>query len=115
MDRPEIAKLLGIGGIPRKLLVQVLKILHLHSNNLFKPLYEWEFKVCPIIGWFGQTAIGNISWFQCTNIFAVLRQNVKQMKLSAMYKFVWGLPTLYVKVRLIVQVKELGSRKSSTS
>jgi len=68
------------------------KILKSHSDLDMEPFFQWKLKLLPaVINWF-QSAV-HVNYPQ---EFSTLRQNLQSRELSALYKFVRGMPALAV-------------------
>mmetsp|Transcript_20198 Transcript_20198/g.30002 ORF Transcript_20198/g.30002 Transcript_20198/m.30002 type:complete len:493 (+) Transcript_20198:19-1497(+) len=68
------------------------KILKSHSDLDMEPFFQWKLKLLPaVINWF-QSAV-HVNYPQ---EFSTLRQNLQSRELSALYKFVRGMPALTV-------------------
>ena len=73
--------------------VAMIKVLQHHNDFVMMPLFEWEFKVLPLM----------INWFERASSITMpegFEPNAGPRKLSAIYQFVRGMPLLYVETQL---------------
>lgn len=100
----EIALLLNLNRNPDKTQVAIMKILQNHAHLDMKPLFEWEFKTLPfVVDWFDRAA-------DYISLSEELDIDVQSKKLSAIYHFIRGLPTVYIESRLKQQLKVVRER-----
>jgi len=78
--------------------VAITKILKLHSEINMQPLFEWDFKAMPLVIGFFQRAAA------CPQTDQV---DIKSRKLSAIYQFIRGMPSLYIDSRLNQELSEV--------
>ena len=103
----------------------MIKILQHHNEFNMTPLFEWEFKVLPlVIDWFERaSAITMPDNFEAWNFEAywpsgqehsshVPTINIGPRKLSCIYQFVRAMPELYVETRLRKQLEDVKSKES---
>eukprot|EP00571_Detonula_confervacea_P000254 CAMPEP_0172330308 /NCGR_PEP_ID=MMETSP1058-20130122/61333_1 /TAXON_ID=83371 /ORGANISM="Detonula confervacea, Strain CCMP 353" /LENGTH=308 /DNA_ID=CAMNT_0013047515 /DNA_START=346 /DNA_END=1272 /DNA_ORIENTATION=- len=78
--------------------VAITKILKHHSEINMQPLFEWDFKAMPLVIGFFQRAAA------CPQTDQV---DIKSRKLSAIYQFIRGMPSLYIDSRLNQELSEV--------
>jgi len=85
--------------------VAMIKILQHHNEFIMTQLFEWEFKVLPLV----------IDWFQRASAITMpenFEPNIGTRKLSCIYQFVRAMPELYVETRLRKQLEDVKSKES---
>jgi len=89
--------------------VATIKILKHHEDFDMKPLFEWEFKVLPLV----------ISWLERASSYDMRYArldlpdtNIEGRKLSSIYQFVRDMPVLYVETRLMIELEDIKLEES---
>ena len=105
-----IGPLLELNARNDKKEVATIKILQSHDDFDMLPFFEWEFKVLPLV----------LSWLERASSFTMpqyfepntwlpreFEPNIEPRKLSTIYKFVRGMPVLYVETRLRKELEDI--------
>jgi len=104
-DNP-MRSLLTLNKQKNKKGVAMIKILQNHNDFVMMPLFEWEFKVLPLM----------IDWFErasSTHMPEGFEPNIESRKLSSIYQFVRGMPLLYVETQLRRELEVIKSEELS--
>eukprot|EP00985_Skeletonema_marinoi_P008567 scaffold3912_cov191-Skeletonema_marinoi.AAC.3 len=73
------------------------KILKSHPDLDMEPFFQWKLKLLPVvINWFRSVSSGMMHVYYPQEFSNSLRQNLQSRELSALYKFVRGMPALTV-------------------
>ena len=99
-----IGSLLELNRRDDKEEVAMIKILQYHNDFDMLPLFEWEFKVLPLV----------LSWLERVSEYDMpedFEPNIEERKLSTIYQFVRGMPVLYVETRLRKELEDIKARE----
>lgn len=90
---------LDLNGGADKKKVAIIKILQNHRHFDMQPLFEWDFKALPLV----------IDWFERAAACPTdsNNANIGNRKLSSIYQFIRGMPTLYVETRSNKELSEV--------
>ena len=95
-----IRPLLDLNERDDKKEVEMIKILQCHDDFDMLPLFEWEFKVLPLV----------LEWLERASEYEMPEDfdpNIEERKLSTIYQFVRGMPVLYVETRLRKELEDI--------
>lgn len=107
----DLNSLLALNGSSYpKIQIAMMKIFKHHNNFDMQPLFEWDFKFLPYtIEWF-ERAAGCPSDY---GAFQLPDPRIQQRKLSAIFKFIRGMPLEFIEARVMHELKEIAARKNS--